>query len=59
MVYQMISIKTEQRRIAYLEEQIRQYEVLIAEGEETIETRQMREWIEREARKLGYNYTFN
>ena len=59
MVYQMISIKTEENRIANLKEQIKQYEVLIANGEETIEIRQMREWIEREARKLGYNYTLS
>ena len=55
----MISIKTEENRIANLKEQIKQYEVLIANGEETIEIRQMREWIEREARKLGYNYTLS
>ena len=59
MVYQMISIKVEENRIAHLKEQIKQYEVLIANGEETIEVRQMREWIEREARKLGYNYTLS
>ena len=59
MVYQMISIKAEENRIANLKEQIKQYEVLIANGEETIEIRQMREWIEREARKLGYNYTLS
>ena len=56
MVYQMVSIKTEEKRIAHLKDQIKQYELLIEMGEETIETRQMREWIEREARKLGYNY---
>lgn len=55
----MVSIKTEEKRIAHLKDQIRQYELLIENGEETIETRQMREWIEREARKLGYNYTSN
>ncbi len=52
----MISIQTERNRIAHLKEQIKQYEVLISSGEETIEIRQMREWIEREARKLGYQY---
>ena len=56
MVYQMISIKAEENRIANLKEQIKQYEVLIANGEETIEIRQMREWIEREARRLNFIY---
>ena len=55
----MVSIKTEENRIAHLREQIEQYELLIENGEETIEIRQMREWIEREARKLGYNYTLD
>ena len=59
MVYQMISIKTEQTRIAHLKDQIKKYERLIETGEETIEIRQMREWIEREARKLGYSYTLD
>ena len=59
MVYQMISIRTERNRIAHLKEQIEQYQVLISSGEETIEIRQMREWIEREARKLGYQYTID
>ena len=55
----MISIKTEETRIKHLKEQIKQYELLIEDGEDTIEVRQMREWIEREARKLGYKYTLD
>lgn len=57
MVYQMISIKVEKNRIKYLEDQILKYEALIDSGEETIEIRKMKEWIEREARKLGYSYS--
>ena len=59
MVYQMISIQVKKNRIEYLESQIEKYEMLTEQGEETIEARSMREWIEREARKLGYRYTFD
>ncbi len=57
MAYQMISIKVKENRIAYLKGQITKYEQLILQGEETVEIRSMREWIEREARKLGYSYS--
>ena len=33
--------------------------MLTEEGEQTYQTRSMREWIEREARKLGYKYSFD
>jgi len=33
--------------------------MLTEQGLQTIETRSMREWIEREARKLGYRYSFD
>jgi len=59
MIYQLISIKVHQDKIAHLEEQIAIYNQLVAEGEETVEKRSMREWIEREARKLGYTYMDN
>lgn len=57
MAYQMISIRVKENRIANLKSQIVKYETLIESGEETIEIRSMREWIEREARKLGYKYS--
>ena len=57
MAYQMISIKVKENRIAYLESQYQAYTKLVAKGEETLEIRSMREWIEREARKLGLNYS--
>ena len=59
MVYQMISIAVKKNRIEYLESQIAKYEMLTEQGLQTIETRSMREWIEREARKLGYRYSFD
>ena len=59
MVYQMITIQVKKNRIEYLQGQIAKYEKLTEEGEQTIETRSMREWIEREARKLGYRYSFD
>ena len=59
MVYQMITIQVKKNRIDYLESQIAKYEMLTEQGLQTIETRSMREWIEREARKLGYRYSFD
>ncbi len=56
MVYQMIAIKVERDRIANWTQKTEEYNRLIQEGEETIELRSMREWIEREARKLGLVY---
>ena len=59
MVYQMITINVKENRIEYLESQIAKYEMLTEEGEQTYQTRSMREWIEREARKLGWRYSFD
>ena len=59
MVYQLISIKVKKDDEAYLTQKIAEYEALIAEGEETFNERSMREWIEREARRLGYVYNSN
>ncbi len=56
MVFQLISIQVKNNEIAYLKEQIALYEQMTIDGEETIEARSTREWIEREARRLGYNY---
>lgn len=56
MVYQLISIGKYQRDIEHLNEQIALYESKIAEGEDTYEVRSQRWWIEREARRLGYEY---
>ena len=59
MVYQMITINVKENRIEYLKGQIAKYESLIEKGEQTYQTRSMREWIEREARKLGWRYSFD
>ncbi len=53
MVYQLISIGVENKRISECEAKIAEYEALIKEGEETKEIRSMKLWIIREARKLG------
>ena len=57
MVYLIISIKVKENKIEYLQTQIERYELLKNKGEETLEIRSMREWIEKEARKLGYTYS--
>ena len=54
MVYQLISIGVEQKRINELETKIAEYQQLIEEGEETVRVRNLAWWIEREARELGY-----
>ncbi len=59
MVYQMISIQVTKNRIEYYNSQVAKYEMLTKQGLQTIETRSMREWIEREARKLGLRYSFD
>ena len=56
MVYQMISIKVMNDTIDYYYAKKAEYADLIKQGEETIEQRSMREWIEREAKRLDYRY---
>ena len=57
MVYQLIAIQVTNNRISHLKQTITEYEEMIASGEDTIKARSTREWIEREARQLGYEYT--
>ena len=57
MVYQMITIRVKENRIDYYKDQIAKYESLTDEAKETFEARSMREWIEREARRLGLGYS--
>lgn len=59
MVYQIIAIQVKKNRIEYLESQIAKYDELIEDGEQTIEVRSLEEWIIREARRLGYNWSSN
>ena len=56
MVYQLISIGVNNKRIENYNVKIAKYEALIEQGEETKEVRSMRWWIEREARELGLKY---
>ena len=57
MTWGMVRSLTYKRDIKNLEKAIAEYEMLIAEGEDTIEVRKSALWIEREARRLGYVYT--
>lgn len=57
MVYQLISIAVKNRDIARYNAAIARYEELIEEGENTKEIRSTRQWIEREARRLGLVFT--
>lgn len=59
MIYQLISIKVQEDIGDELDRQYKTYQQLIKKGEETIKARSMREWIEREARKLGLSYEFD
>ena len=59
MVYQLISIKVYNDNIAYLEERIAYYNQLIDSGTDVFEARLEREWIEKEAQRLGYVYQPN
>ena len=56
MVYQLISIRAENKRIEKLELKIAEYKKLIENGEFTIKERSDYEWLKREARKLGYEF---
>ncbi len=56
MIYQLADIAIKQKKIEELDAKIAQYEQLIQEGEDTLEARSMRWWIERRARELGYIY---
>ena len=54
VIYQCVSISARKKRVEFLEAEIQRYYQLIEQGEETIELRSLREWIEVEARELGY-----
>ena len=56
MVYQLIAIRFEKKKEIELESKIAQYEQLIEAGEDTIEARSLRAWIEMRAREIGYVY---
>lgn len=52
----MIAMKVMDDSIQDYYDQKAEYDDLIKQGEETIEQRTMREWIEREAKRLNYRY---
>ena len=56
LLYQLLTISTYNKRIEKLEQNIARYEMLIVEAKDTKEVVELRAWIEREARKLGYVY---
>ena len=57
MVYQMISIQVKKNREDYLNAQLEKFTKLTDEAKDTVKARSMREWIEREARRLGLEYS--
>lgn len=56
MIYQLAAISAERREERQLRAVIAEYETLIEEDMDTLEARSTRQWIERQARKLGYVY---
>ncbi len=56
MVYQMITIKVYNDKIADLEMKRAQLEQMIKEGQDTLEVRSLRAWVEMRARELGYTF---
>lgn len=56
LVYQIIKINTDRRNVAELEREIARYEELVEEGEDEEALRELKWWIERRARELGYTY---
>ena len=54
MVYELVAIRLENKEKIELENKIVEYNRLIDEGEDTLEVRSMRAWIEMRARELGY-----
>ena len=56
MVYQMVVIQNKKADIERYEKATIELEQLKEQGEDTIKIRSMREWIEREARRLNLVY---
>ena len=56
MIFQMSSIAHHKQMINELDAKIAEYNQMIEETGDTIQTRSMRWWIERRARELGYHY---
>lgn len=56
MIYQLLSINTEKRKIKELEAAIAEYEALEEELKDTIAARSQKWWIVQRARELGYKF---
>ena len=56
MVYQLISVSNYKKDIAELEKAIAEYNQMIENGEDELEARKTRFWIEEQAKKLGYRF---
>lgn len=56
MIYQMVAIQKKKADIARWEKATIELQQLIEDGEKTVEIRSMRDWIEREARRLNLVY---
>ncbi|MBE5737474.1 MAG: hypothetical protein E7348_03645 [Clostridiales bacterium] len=56
MIYQMVAIQKKKADIARWEKATVELQQLIEDGEKTVEIRSMRDWIEREARRLNLVY---
>lgn len=54
LTYQTVKKISYNKRIKNLEAEITRYERLIEEGKSEYELRELKEWIEAEARELGY-----
>lgn len=54
MLYQIIAIQVKKRDLNELNAKIEYYRELKETGEDVLEIRSTREWIERRARELGY-----
>lgn len=56
MVFQLISLQIRKNAYNELQAEIARYEQLIENGQDTLEARSKKNWIERRARELGYVY---
>ncbi|MCQ2387654.1 MAG: hypothetical protein MJ066_04340 [Clostridia bacterium] len=56
LIYQLVCIKNEKKKEQEYLEAIARYEQMIEEEKDGLEARQLRWWIERRARELGYHY---
>lgn len=56
MVFQLVALSQERNKHAVLEQKIAEYKTLKEQGEDALEARSARWWIEQSARELGYYF---